>query len=146
MIPVDLHRRALDRLHHAVMLVDTQRRILYANGAMCQYMGMVTRRQWTPQELIGMDVMAFHPHPVVPGTDRRFHEMEGESPLGPRTNAIEDLMFMTWDSRICDDSGEVVAYLLEKVPATFNPDPLPHRSQRVLAELRDTLQKPTGQT
>jgi PAS domain-containing protein len=142
-MPADLHRRALDRLHHAVMMVDTQRRILYANAAMCQYMGMVTRRHWTPDELIGMDVMAFHPHPVVPGTDRRFHEMQGDAALGPRTNAIEDLMFMTWDSRICDESGEVVAYLLEKVPATFNPDPLPHRSQRVLAELRDTLQSPS---
>lgn len=139
---VELYRQALDRLHHAVMIVDLQRRILYANGAMCQYMAMVTHRPWTPAELVGRDVMEFHPSPIVPGTDRRFQELASEAPLGPRTNAIEDLLFLTWDSRLLDEDGQVVAYMLEKVPGTFHPEPLMPRSQRVLAELRTALAKP----
>jgi hypothetical protein len=136
---VDLHRRALDRLHHAVMIVGLDNKILYANNAMCQYIGMVTRQSWTTDKVIGRDVMTFHPDQAVPGTERRFREMSAEGYLKPRTNPIEDLLFLTWDSRIHDDEGRLVAFVLEKVPATFNPDPLPSRYTTALEKIRGTM-------
>ncbi len=136
---VDLHRRALDRLHHAVMIVGLDYKILYANNAMCQYIGLVTRQFWTAADLIGRDVMTFHPDQAVPGSERRFREMNAEGFLKPRTNPIEDLLFLTWDSRIQDEQGRLVAFVLEKVPATFNPDPLPERYCSALEKIRGTM-------
>jgi PAS domain-containing protein len=141
---VDLHRRALDRLHHAVMIVGLDNKILYANNAMCQYVGLVTRQIWTTSDLIGRDVMTLHPDQAVPGTERRFREMGAEGYLKPRTNPIEDLLFLTWDSRIHDDQGRLVAFVLEKVPATFNPDPLPARYCTSLEKIRGTMAEERG--
>jgi hypothetical protein len=136
---IDLHRHALDRLHHAVMIVGLDYKILYANNAMCQYIGLVTRQSWTAADLIGRDVMIFHPDQAVPGSERRFREMNADGFLKPRTNPIEDLLFLTWDSRIQDEEGRLVAFVLEKVPATFNPDPLPSRYCSALEKIRGTM-------
>jgi len=135
----DLYRRALDCLHHAVMIVGLDYRILYANNAMCQYIGLVTRQFWTAAELIGRDVMTLHPDSAIPGSERRFREMNAEAFLKPRTNPIEDLMFLTWDSRIHDSEGRLAGFVLEKVPATFNPDPLPERYSSALEKIRGTM-------
>ena len=132
----DLDRQVLGALHHAVMVVTPDRRVLYANQAMCQYIGLVTGRSWTAAELEGMDVMDFHPAPSVKGTDRRFHAMEGAEHLAPRTNPVEELMFMTWDSRLLGDDGQVIGYVLEKIPASFNPSPMPAKSADSLAQVR----------
>jgi PAS domain-containing protein len=140
----DLHRRALDRLHHAVMIVGLDYKILYANNAMCQYIGLVTRQFWTTADLIGRDVMTLHPDQAVPGSERRFREMSADGFLKPRTNPIEDLLFLTWDSRILDDEGRLVAFVLEKVPATFNPDPLPARYSSALEKIRGTMAEERG--
>ncbi len=118
------------------MVVAPDKRILYANQAMCQYVGLVTARAWTPEELVGMDVMEFHPPPSVQGTERRFRSMAGAGHLAPRTNPIEELMFMTWDSRILDADGGIAVYVLEKIPASFCPSPIPEKSIDSLAQIR----------
>ncbi len=122
-LPETLHRQVLDALHHAVMVVSVDREVVYANRAMCRYVGLVTGRDWTPSELEGMDVMAFHPPPSVAGTERRFEAMSGDGDLAPRTDPVDELMFLTWDSRILDEQGQIVAWVLERIPAGFAPSP-----------------------
>ena len=134
------YRQVLEVLHHAVMVVTPDKRILFANQAMCQYLGMVTGRKWTPEELEGMDVMDFHPPSSVEGTNRRFAEMAGTGYLAPRTNPIEDVMFMTWDSRLCGEDGEILGYVLEKIPASFNPSPMPKKSVDSLVHVREKFE------
>ena len=137
--PGECYRRTLDRLHHAVMIVDVRHTIVYANQAMCQYIGMVTEQRWEPSQVIGRNVMDFHPQPSVPGTVRRFQEMHTDAFLAPRTNSTESLMFLTWDSRLLDDDGNVVGYVLEKFPASFNPEPLADKPRRSLDEIRQVM-------
>jgi hypothetical protein len=68
-----------------------------------------------------MHVMALHPSASVEGADDRFAALATSDYLPPRTDPVEELMFMTWDSRLLGEHGEVVGYVLEKIPASFNP-------------------------
>lgn len=110
-LPAGLHRETLDALHHAVMVVSTDRRVLYTNGAMCRYIGLVTGRDWTPEQLDGMDLAAL-PSLAALRLD--------EDPT-PRVAAEGPLVLTTWQSRLLGADGAPIGTLLEAAPAGFDP-------------------------
>lgn len=124
-LSVFLLTQVLDRLHHPVLLLDSEGAIAYLNQAMLNYVEKVTSTGWERDKVIGMDLVKVHP-PDVRGRmkDRVAAVLSGQR-LPPRFNTVGETMFMTYDTALSNENGDVVGLLMEKIPVNIVSDRVP---------------------
>lgn len=121
-LSVSLLTQVLDRLHHPVLLLDSKGAIVYLNQAMLNYVAKVTSKGWKREKVIGMDVAAFHPPDGKAQMKERVAAVLSGQCLPPRFNTAGETMFMTYDTALSNENGNVVGLLMEKIPVNIMSD------------------------
>ena len=114
--------QVLDRLRHPVLLLNSEGAIVYLNQAMLNYVEKVTSTRWEREKIIGMDLVAFHTSDVRDRMKERVAAVLSGQHLPPRFNAVGETMFMTYDTALSNEDGDIVGLLMEKIPVNIVSD------------------------
>ena len=114
--------QVLDRLHHPVLLLDSTGAIVYLNQAMLNYVEKVTSTKWKREKVTGKDLAAFHPPDVRDRMKERVAAVLSGQCLPSRLSTAGEIVFMTYDTALSDENGDIVGLLMEKIPVNIVSD------------------------
>ena len=121
-LSTSLLTQVLDRLHHPILILNSEGGIVYLNQAMLNYVEKVTSRPWQREKVIGMDLVAFHAPDVQDRMKERAAAVLSGQRLPPRFNTVRETMFMTYDTPLSNENGDIVGLLMEKIPVNIVSD------------------------